>query len=71
VCDHLFGGVLIAGAARAGQPFHDPIADAALFEAIEQTLRLTRDRRFDCIACHINDPEFPMRWCKISLQIAD
>ena len=41
-----------------GQPFHDPIADAALFEAIEQTLRRTRDRRFNRIACHINDPEF-------------
>ena len=41
-----------------GQPFHVPIADAALFEAIEQTLRRTRDRRFDRVACHINDPEF-------------
>jgi uncharacterized protein (UPF0261 family) len=41
-----------------GQPFHDPIADAALFEAIEQTLRRTCDRRFDRIARHRNDPEF-------------
>ena len=41
-----------------GQPFHDPIADAALFNAIEHTLRRTRERRVERIACHINDPEF-------------
>jgi uncharacterized protein (UPF0261 family) len=34
-----------------GQPFHDPTADAALFNAIEHTLRQTRDRRLreDCM----------------------
>jgi uncharacterized protein (UPF0261 family) len=54
-----------------GQPFHVPIADAALFEAIEQTLRRTRDRRFDRVACHINDPEFSNALVQNFLEIAD
>jgi uncharacterized protein (UPF0261 family) len=51
-------------AEKLKQPFHDPIADAALFEAIEQTLRRTRDRRFDRIACQSTTPSFPMRGAK-------
>jgi len=50
--------------ARPGPPFHDPIADVALFEAIEQTLRRTLDRRFD-------DPEFSNALAQNFLEIAD
>jgi uncharacterized protein (UPF0261 family) len=41
-----------------GQPFHDPQADAALFEALEQSLRQTDSRRLARLPLHINDPEF-------------
>ncbi len=41
-----------------GQPFHDPAADAALFDALDRTIRQTADRRVECIPAHINDPEF-------------
>ena len=30
-----------------GQPFHDPAADAALFRALEQTVRQTSSRQLD------------------------
>jgi uncharacterized protein (UPF0261 family) len=41
-----------------GQPFHDPTADAALFEAIEDTFQATDDRRLARLPHHINDREF-------------
>jgi uncharacterized protein (UPF0261 family) len=41
-----------------GKPFHDPAADAALFDAIERTLRQSNDRRLAKLPYHINDPEF-------------
>ena len=41
-----------------GQPFHDPIADAALFEALERTLKPAPQRRIIRLPYHINDPEF-------------
>jgi uncharacterized protein (UPF0261 family) len=41
-----------------GQPFHDPEADAALFRALEQTMRQTTNRQLIRIKRHINDPEF-------------
>jgi uncharacterized protein (UPF0261 family)/ABC-type branched-subunit amino acid transport system ATPase component len=41
-----------------GQPFHDPEADAALFRALEQTVRQTTNRQLIRIKRHINDPEF-------------
>jgi uncharacterized protein (UPF0261 family) len=41
-----------------GQPFHDPDADAALFAALEQTLRQTALRRLIRLPWHINDPQF-------------
>jgi uncharacterized protein (UPF0261 family) len=53
-----------------GQPFHDPTADAALFDAIEHTLHRTRDRRIERIACHINDPEFSHSLVESFLEIA-
>jgi uncharacterized protein (UPF0261 family) len=40
------------------QAFHDPEADAALFDALEQTLRQTAKRRLLRLPLHINDPEF-------------
>ncbi len=41
-----------------GQPFHDPEADAALFEAIEKNLKQTEKRKLIKHDLHINDPEF-------------
>jgi len=41
------GPVRFSALRAPGPPFHDPIADATVFEAIEQTLRRTLDRRFD------------------------
>jgi uncharacterized protein (UPF0261 family) len=41
-----------------GQPFHDPEADAALFRALEQTVRQTTNRQLIRTKRHINDPEF-------------
>jgi uncharacterized protein (UPF0261 family) len=42
----------------AGEPFWDPDADAALFKALEQTVRQTASRRLVRVRRHINDPEF-------------
>lgn len=41
-----------------GQAFHDPEADAALFEALETALRQTPQRRLQRLPFHINDPQF-------------
>ncbi len=41
-----------------GQAFHDPEADAALFDALETTLRQTPQRRLTRLPLHINDPQF-------------
>jgi uncharacterized protein (UPF0261 family) len=41
-----------------GQPFHDPAADAALFRALEQTVRQTSSRQLIRLPYHINDPQF-------------
>ena len=41
-----------------GQPFYDPAADAALFEALETTLRQTESRKLLRLPLHINDPQF-------------
>lgn len=41
-----------------GQPFHDPVADAALFSALERTLRRTDKRQLTRATLHINDPQF-------------
>jgi uncharacterized protein (UPF0261 family) len=39
-------------------PFHDPAADAALFEALEKTLIETGTRKLMRCPHHVNDPEF-------------
>ncbi|CAO3452067.1 Tm-1-like ATP-binding domain-containing protein [Azospirillum largimobile] len=41
-----------------GQPFHDPEADAALFNALERTVEQTDARRLVRLPLHINDPAF-------------
>jgi len=41
-----------------GQPFHDPDADAALFEALERTMRATTNRQILRLPLHINDAAF-------------
>ncbi|PWV98145.1 uncharacterized protein (UPF0261 family) [Hoeflea marina] len=41
-----------------GGVFHDPEADAALFAALEQTLRQSSHRRILRLDAHINDPAF-------------
>ncbi len=41
-----------------GQPFHDPEADAALFEALESTVRQTTQRRIERVPANINAEAF-------------
>jgi uncharacterized protein (UPF0261 family)/ABC-type branched-subunit amino acid transport system ATPase component len=41
-----------------GQPFWDPEADAALFRALERTVRQTGSRQLIRVKQNINDPEF-------------
>ncbi len=50
------GGVSLIDA--PGQPFHDPDADAALFEALEATVRQTPHRRLLRLPHNVNDPAF-------------
>jgi uncharacterized protein (UPF0261 family) len=46
---------------REGSDFFDPEADAALFSAIENTIRQTERRRVERLPLHINDPQFARR----------
>ena len=41
-----------------GEPFHDPRADAALFEALSTHVVQTASRRLEFVPHHVNDPEF-------------
>jgi uncharacterized protein (UPF0261 family)/ABC-type branched-subunit amino acid transport system ATPase component len=41
-----------------GQPFYDPDADAALFDALHRTVRATANRQLVRLPLHINDPAF-------------
>jgi uncharacterized protein (UPF0261 family) len=43
---------------RPGQPFHDPEADRALFEAIERGFRAGADRELKRLPHNINDEAF-------------
>ena len=43
---------------RPGAPFHDPEADAALFEAVEKTVRPTSKRGVERVRANINDTAF-------------
>jgi uncharacterized protein (UPF0261 family) len=48
----------VSGIDAPGQPFHDPVADAALFKALADTVRQTERRRLIRLPHHINDPAF-------------
>ena len=48
----------ISALSAPGQPFHDPAADAALFAALEETVRQTGQRQLIRTPHNINDPEF-------------
>ncbi|MEL6793421.1 MAG: Tm-1-like ATP-binding domain-containing protein, partial [Pseudomonadota bacterium] len=50
------GGVSMLSA--PGQPFHDAAADAALFRALEETVRQTGSRQLIRTPHNINDPDF-------------
>ena len=50
------GGVSLLD--RPGGAFHDPAADAALFRALETTVRQTASRRLVRLPHEINDPAF-------------
>ena len=41
-----------------GKAFHDPYADAALFEALEKTVNQNSNRQITRLPHNINDPEF-------------
>ncbi|BCG92770.1 Tm-1-like ATP-binding domain-containing protein [Mesorhizobium sp. 131-2-1] len=53
-----------------GGAFFDQEADAALFEAIERTIRPTATRRVTRLPLHINDPEFARAATAAFLDIA-
>ncbi|HEX9905573.1 MAG TPA: Tm-1-like ATP-binding domain-containing protein [Propylenella sp.] len=53
-----------------GQPFYDPEADAALFEALEQGVEQTERRRLERLPHHINEPEFSAALAERFRQIA-
>ncbi len=53
-----------------GGAFFDPEADAALFDAIEQTLVRTADRQIRRLPLHTNDPAFATAAADIFLDIA-
>ena len=50
------GGVSVIDA--PGQPFHDPVADEALFAGVEATLKTRANRRIERLPYAINAPEF-------------
>ena len=50
------GGVSMIDA--PGKPFHDSAADAALFDALRKTIRVSETRRVIELPYHINDSEF-------------
>ena len=54
-----------------GQVFHDPLADAALFDAVADTLQQTARRQLIRLPLHINDPDFSVALSSNFLEIAD
>jgi uncharacterized protein (UPF0261 family)/ABC-type branched-subunit amino acid transport system ATPase component len=62
------GGVSLLDA--PGQPFHDPAADRALFEALVATVRQNTNRRLIRLPCNINDPAFAAALVENFRQIA-
>jgi uncharacterized protein (UPF0261 family) len=41
-----------------GQPFHDPVANAALFDELARLVQTTEQRQIKRLPLHINDPAF-------------
>ena len=54
----------------AGQPFHDPEADIALFNELESSIRLTSGRQIRRLPLHINDPAFAQALVDAFLSLA-
>jgi uncharacterized protein (UPF0261 family) len=52
-----------------GQPFWDPQADAALFDALRRDVRQTDTRRLVDVHAHINDPSFAAEAVRQLLEI--
>jgi uncharacterized protein (UPF0261 family) len=48
----------LSGIDAPGQPFHDPVADAALFQAIRSGWQRADNRHLIELDLHINDPAF-------------
>jgi uncharacterized protein (UPF0261 family) len=48
----------VSALGQKGHAFYDPQADAALFGALEQTVRQTASRQLIRVKRHINDLEF-------------
>tara|TARA_R110000751_G_scaffold259709_3_gene358973 strand:+ start:5111 stop:7321 length:2211 start_codon:yes stop_codon:yes gene_type:complete len=48
----------VSGLDKAGEAFHDPQADKALFDALEQTVRLSARRQIIRVKANINDEAF-------------
>jgi uncharacterized protein (UPF0261 family)/ABC-type branched-subunit amino acid transport system ATPase component len=63
------GGVSLLD--QPGRAFHDPAADAALFKALESTVRQTPRRRLMRLPCNINDPAFAEALVENFLEIAE
>lgn len=53
-----------------GQPFFDPWADAALFDALEAALQPGGNRQVRRLPCHINDPAFAAAAAEAYLELA-
>jgi len=52
-----------------GQPFHDPAADRALFDALEATVRQTSNRRLIRLPHNINDQAFTDEVVRVFLSL--
>ncbi len=61
----------VSGIDLPGQPFHDPAADAALFKALNDTIKQTEQRRLIRLPLHINDPAFAAALVENVREIAD
>ncbi len=60
----------LSGLDAPGKPFHDPEADAALFDELESAVQKSRDRTIQRLPFHINDPEFAERLTQTFLDLA-
>jgi uncharacterized protein (UPF0261 family) len=54
-----------------GQPFHDPVADTALFDTLSARITTTPSRRVTRLPYAINDPQFSAALVAAFHEIAD